>query len=764
MVVNMQDPTCVAARLSDVVLRRMGQGSQLGRYPFHPHRLGDVTGRVEARSCVVDGSFNRAFALHDVRGMMVTDNVAYNVAGHAFFLEDGTETGNTITGNLALRVKPQFSMLATDTVPAGFWITNTNNTMARNAAADVVAGVGYWVEPQLGAFVPTNATDPARAPVAAFVDNSVHAVDQYGASVRLESAPSGSSFVRFSAYGCAVSAFMGVRTGVVRLENFSLWAGATAALEVIEALPGGGLFGGTFDAGTSVGVVVPGYLDAWVVDGAAFSGSGAALSVCAHCNWVNTQTQGVAVTHLKRLTFAPGMPRLLWAPYRRAILRDADNSMGAGVVDLVAAARHLTCPPAAGLPDTLACPAAAGIAVFGAADCALKGSDAFIAPVSDLSRVTTLAYGDNMLRDPTDGWAAVVQVGTSVAFWLNRTDWVGGVEVEADDLPPGGWLVVRMQSVTRFAAWSILLPDLESFNRQGETFCVKKEATELNRLPLPTDTHGAYYHDVAAAQVHILFRGVGEGSSRTVRAIPSVCARSGCVGPAAIPMAAVRDSVSRIAASPSGDVVVPADKELRLTGNLVVTGTLYVVGALTVVGTASISAANIVVYGAFTAINQQLTITLTGTSSLGIFPPPTLLETGGTFLCAGLCTLHGTPRVPWTRLATTGGSPRLAAAVDWERGNVVAVSTGADVSKHTLTAVSGDTITFTPPLSGVAGGSLRALDYGLTLDTRPEVALLNRSIQACSATYLGNRIISVIPLCFYPSQERCAPSRGIGYE
>ena len=318
-----------------------------------------------------------------------------------------------------------------------------------------------------------------------------------------------------------------------------------------------------------------------------------------------------------------------------------------------------------------------------------------------------------------------------MAFWLDNVNWIGGVEVEADDLPVGGWLVMRLQTVTRFAAWTILLPDAESFARQNETFCMHKEATELKRPLVPTDAHGAYYHDVAAAQVYIMFRGMGEGVSRTVRATPEVCARSGCVGPAAVPMAPVRAPATAIAASSNGDLVVQADRELRLRGALVVTGTLYVVGELTVVGAASIVAANIVVYGAFTAVGQPLTVTLTGTVPMGIAQDVT--ETGGTLLCAGVCTLRGVPRVPWTRLVSAGGSSvRLARAVDWEVGAAIAVSRGSDVSVHALTSVSGDTVGVTPALA-MAGGTLRALDYGLTLDTRPEVALLNRSIQVFGA-------------------------------
>lgn len=79
--------------------------------------LGDVTGLISIENCVVRRSFNRAYTIHGVSGLRVYNNVAFDVAGHAFFIEDGTETGNLIQNNLALKIYPQYDMLATDTVP-----------------------------------------------------------------------------------------------------------------------------------------------------------------------------------------------------------------------------------------------------------------------------------------------------------------------------------------------------------------------------------------------------------------------------------------------------------------------------------------------------------------------------------------------------------------------------------------------------------------------------------------------------------------------
>lgn len=98
-----------------------------GRYPIHFHMSGDVTGSY-VRGCAIHHTFNRAVTIHGVQGLLVEHNVAYHVMGHAYFIEDGIETGNTIQYNLGVHVTSSSSLLNVDVTPGTFWITNPNNT------------------------------------------------------------------------------------------------------------------------------------------------------------------------------------------------------------------------------------------------------------------------------------------------------------------------------------------------------------------------------------------------------------------------------------------------------------------------------------------------------------------------------------------------------------------------------------------------------------------------------------------------------------
>ena len=98
-----------------------------GRYPIHFHLSGNVTGSY-VRGCAIHHTFNRAVTVHGVSGLLVEHNVANDIMGHAFFIEDGIETGNTIQYNLGVAVRTSSTLLTTDVTPATFWVTNPNNT------------------------------------------------------------------------------------------------------------------------------------------------------------------------------------------------------------------------------------------------------------------------------------------------------------------------------------------------------------------------------------------------------------------------------------------------------------------------------------------------------------------------------------------------------------------------------------------------------------------------------------------------------------
>ena len=61
--------------------------------------------------------------------------VAYETLGHTYFVEDGLETKNIITGNLAAVTRELFVGLSTDATPSSYWLVNGDNYVANNIAA-----------------------------------------------------------------------------------------------------------------------------------------------------------------------------------------------------------------------------------------------------------------------------------------------------------------------------------------------------------------------------------------------------------------------------------------------------------------------------------------------------------------------------------------------------------------------------------------------------------------------------------------------------
>jgi hypothetical protein len=163
--------------LNGVEVRRAGQAGALGRYPLHAHMqsynlpngssepsdgtfLGDVD--VIVRNCAVHQSVNRAIVIHGTCGALYTNNVAFDILGHAYFFEDGSEIRNHFIGNVVLNVRPPVAanriLLTEDFVGStGIWFSNGNNYLRDNIAGDVRDGPGIW-----NAF--------ARKPVPTFTD------------------------------------------------------------------------------------------------------------------------------------------------------------------------------------------------------------------------------------------------------------------------------------------------------------------------------------------------------------------------------------------------------------------------------------------------------------------------------------------------------------------------------------------------------------------------------------------------------------------
>lgn len=154
-----------AARVSGAELYGLGQQNFLGRYPLHFHHSGNAVGRSYLTDNSIWRSNWRCAVIHRTDKALVSRNVAFDVFGHCYYLEDGVEMGNELSFNLAGRVKimgptdplslealntpaqegftlSQSSDLANpaDRAAAGFYITNGNNHVVGNAASGGFAG------------------------------------------------------------------------------------------------------------------------------------------------------------------------------------------------------------------------------------------------------------------------------------------------------------------------------------------------------------------------------------------------------------------------------------------------------------------------------------------------------------------------------------------------------------------------------------------------------------------------------------------------
>jgi len=148
-------------QVDGVELYRVGQTNVLGRYPMHFHLLGDCPSCYLKHSSI-HRSFYRCISIHATNQATASENVAYDVSGYCYYLEDGVETDNNLTFNLAAHIHmigpeppsgggqniPIYTQSDTLTLPAdvtasGFYITNVQNNLIGNTASGGWAGFAF---------------------------------------------------------------------------------------------------------------------------------------------------------------------------------------------------------------------------------------------------------------------------------------------------------------------------------------------------------------------------------------------------------------------------------------------------------------------------------------------------------------------------------------------------------------------------------------------------------------------------------------------
>lgn len=186
------------AHVEGIEYKRMGQQRPIGRYPFHWHLAGNVTGSY-FRGNSINLSYARCVVLHGIQYALVEDNVCFNAIGHGFFFEDGAEKYNTVDRNLAIAIvrPPGEPMIPTDTKPTAFWITHPTNRLHNNAAAGG-EGHGFWfvfpnqpMGPSTGSTVVLE-NEARGTAIQDFVNNVAHSHKRSGIRVSERLLPNGS--------------------------------------------------------------------------------------------------------------------------------------------------------------------------------------------------------------------------------------------------------------------------------------------------------------------------------------------------------------------------------------------------------------------------------------------------------------------------------------------------------------------------------------------------------------------------------------------
>ena len=188
-----------------VQLDLMGQAGRVGRYPIHWHVAGDRTGDV-LRNSSITNSNNRGVTIHGTQNLQVEGVLLHDVHGHGFFFEDGVETGNELTANIAFGIhrvgrrlsnnnfnqdENYFDPFTVDlhddlfvkgprgVLSAAFWVTNPENDFVGNVTAGS-QGMGFWylgVEEPLGASAASGLYEgyrPFEAPMGRNEFSTVH--------------------------------------------------------------------------------------------------------------------------------------------------------------------------------------------------------------------------------------------------------------------------------------------------------------------------------------------------------------------------------------------------------------------------------------------------------------------------------------------------------------------------------------------------------------------------------------------------------------
>eukprot|EP01036_Dinobryon_divergens_P027890 gene27890-36744_t len=347
-------------RMENAEIRRCGQAFNFGRYCTHSHKAGDMEGSyVKANS--IHRSFQRAVTTHDTNNWEVRDNVAFDVKGHAYFVEDGTEEYNSITGNLGVYIKPSSSLLPGDQQPAIFWTATPTNFWRDNVAAHSSAR-GMWFE--FAGSIPLDVGEEPTCPTTRLLgehrNNTFHSNNQMGmriypqwTPVEVEcdggSAPAPQYFYGMNSYRNGGNGLFSKRHGSIHHRGHTLVENGGDEVSIVhynnvaydmnptfEDCLFVGSLDSTFQESNYVGKCgIFGPQDEYFyVKNSTFMnyGQSGVLTGCNECLVGSEMNQGAMTARFEQLQFIKSPARVFWSETKKEILWDLDGTL-AGVAD-----------------------------------------------------------------------------------------------------------------------------------------------------------------------------------------------------------------------------------------------------------------------------------------------------------------------------------------------------------------------------------------------------------------------------------------------
>mmetsp|Transcript_20181 Transcript_20181/g.37625 ORF Transcript_20181/g.37625 Transcript_20181/m.37625 type:complete len:2913 (-) Transcript_20181:48-8786(-) len=322
------------------------------------------------KGCSIHNSFSRGILIK-ADNLRVSNNVLYNIKGHAIYLHHSSHTGNTIDSNLIVEVRRTYSLMRSDITPAGILVKHPGSFISNNHIAGS-QGYGIWYD------LPERVKEygyhydhcPIGEDLGLFANNTAHSIQFNGLHISPGHIPSTklcepkpyitifevlpppitAVYQNFTAYKCKVNGAYGSKIGDVRWVNFKVADSMNAGLEmtwtdyskvwetvaIIDALLVGTSNNSLADSDSlkgSKGIVTP-PRDGFRIEGAAFHNFSAFQNPLEESR---VYDMGARMVKLSKLRFFNSHRRIAWSWPYRGFYEVLDDSLTGTVGAYVAA-------------------------------------------------------------------------------------------------------------------------------------------------------------------------------------------------------------------------------------------------------------------------------------------------------------------------------------------------------------------------------------------------------------------------------------------